>query len=233
MRPATVVLVLTSVAAVPACSLFTSLGDFATDGPPAEMVVDAGVHPDGVTLADASRAAPSSEAGPRGPVDAGEDSAAAAQNLHPQGSFEVGCSPWDGYQATATSSTTARSGARSCRVCVMQGVADFFTLDDNTIPLSPVAGARYRAEAWVRAAPGSVSPTTAQIYLRTVTPAPFVTHQQAEGPFIVLPANGEWVRLQIELTANQAQGVFNVFVAAPAVPGACFLVDDVRLERLD
>lgn len=66
--------------------------------------------------------------------------------------------PRTGFHGTMTPSPEARSGAASCRVCTGAEPRDYFTADDNGSAGPHVAGATYRASAWVRAAPGSHRP---------------------------------------------------------------------------
>lgn len=217
--------VVLAFAATTSCSLFTSLGDLSSGAPPDGAGVDGGVPP----LVDGG------EAGALRDAEADAADAGERPNLHPQGTFDtVGCGTWGNYLATLTAATPGRMSAGACRVCATsQGAKEFFTIDDNGLPGAPIAGARYRATAWVRPAPGAVTPTYAMLHIRTFGFDPdFTTYEQAD-PVAAVPFTTDWMPLSVELTIQQARGKLNVFLGAPGAVGACFLVDDVRLERVD
>jgi hypothetical protein len=160
------------------------------------------------------------------PVDA------ARPNLHPAGDFTEGCTGWYPYMSTHAASTTARSGPRSCRVCSKDVPDDVFTADDTGF-LTPPPGARYRAEAWVRAAPGSPVPSGGvALHIRTFQSSPWMQFDQASSASI--DVDDTWRRLEIELTVTTTDKRLNVYVGGETEPGVpCFLVDDVHVERLE
>lgn len=234
MRRSAVFVFLAGIAlACTACSLLTSLdglsggsdggsgstdatSDVATSG-------DASPGADGGT--DASDDAPSR--------DAGDD--AGAPSIHPQGTFEGGtCAPWAGYQGSVTASTLAHTGSFSCRVCTAPTTTDFFTADDNGASGPGTVGATYRAEAWVRTDPSQPAPSEINVFLRSFRVddnGVFLALESASSPDTTIGAQWKYIETTLQLT--KPNGRLNVFVGAPHSPGACFLLDDVALRRID
>lgn len=214
------------------CSLFSDLGGLASEVPSdaAAPSNDGGAEsgttktPDGAASDSSTVVTPDADGG------AGD---AAAPNLHPNGTFENGCDGWGNYYAQLTPSTIAHSGKGSCRVCSATNNPDtFFTIDDGGASGPPVVGARYLATAWVRGGDTGTFPSFAVANLRTASFNPFASYDQAAGPNTALSTS--WIQLSVILTITQAKGNLNVFVGAPKETATgCFLVDDVRLERLD
>lgn len=217
-----------------ACSLFSDLSGLASED---------------ASSSDASAAAPpldaggvASDSGPgvgfppgneAGPAEGGGVPA----NLHPQGDFAAGCGDWGAFQGSLQPSVLGHDAAGSCRVCVDQtGVASYFAIDDGGLGGPPEAGATYRATAWVRSAGvnGLVAPSYVTINLRTFERTPAFTTLEQQNETSKTPLQGaSWVKLAIQLKVEQARGQLNVFLAAPGAANACFLVDDVRLERVN
>jgi hypothetical protein len=203
---------------VAACSLFTSFEELSTAATPP---TDGGSTPS----ADASDGAGVEPV----PVDGGEDVALPIlPNLHPRGTFENGCDGWGGYQATVSPSDVAHSGVGSCRFCAK--FSDYFSGDDSGFLDNPAVG-EYRVEMWVRAAPQKQAPDQLAIFLRTIDGVPFVQHEINGSPPVSL--DDTWRRLETTLTVTQPAELLNSFVSSDTGPAdRCFLVDDVRVERL-
>jgi hypothetical protein len=166
--------------------------------------------------------------------DAGEaglgDGGASSENLHSYGTFEEGCGAWNGLHSTRASDPLARSGSQSCRVCAT-GEGAFFTVGDRGFLAAPPPG-RYRAEAWIRAAPGAPAPVKAFLHLRTFRQTPdFEVVETKTGPFD--GPDDVWRRAELVLAVTQPAERLNVYVAAEVAAGACFLLDDVIVVRLE
>jgi hypothetical protein len=208
-----------------ACSLLSDLGGLASEDP----LPDASADARGAT-SDASAEAARPEAG-------ATEGGAPSANLHPQGSFGTGCGDWGSFQGSLEASALGHDAPGACRVCTGQaGVTSFFTIDDGGLGGAPVAGATYRATAWVRSPDGvgRITPSYATINLRTFERTPAFTTLEQQNQTEATPFQGtSWVQLAIELTVTQARGRLNVFIGAPGAANACFLVDDVRLERVN
>lgn len=214
------------------CSLLTSLEGFSSGSP------DAGPAPlaDAATESGAETGTPPTDGGVDGaiPTDATVDTGTDAgppPNIHPNGTFEASLDPWGAYQGTIAPDATAHTGARSLRVCGGTNV-DYFTADDNSALVGPSIGATYRAEGWVRTAPGAVTPPSINIFLRTVDLSrgfEVVELGQNEGA----PLTSTWQKLSVTLKVTKPAERLGVFVGADWVAGACFLLDDVTLQRFD
>ncbi len=216
---------------VAACSLTSGLGGLSGAPPETEgdaAVVDGGVMP----ASDAGGSRPSDaapEAAP--PVDAGPD--AAPPNLYPSGTFELGCKG-SSYNSTLAEDPTARTGAKSCRVCSNNSPpgGDVFTIDEE-VPLAspPVAGQRYRVEAWVRTAPGATAPADMVISLRTfdATNGFVIFDEHATDPVQI---SDTWQKFSSDLALNKNGPRMDWWVGGGIGTGRCFLVDDVVVTQL-
>jgi hypothetical protein len=162
--------------------------------------------------------------------DAGDE---AGSNLHPSGTFEgPTCDPWSGYQGTVEKVTDARTGTGACRICTSPTTTDYFTADDKGQGGAATVGASYRAEAWVRTAPGKAVPGASSLFLRSFSTAggQFTSLELENSP--KKPLTDTWMKLEATLTITKPGGTLNIFVGADTNPGACMLLDDVYLERL-
>ena len=214
---AAVLLAATDLAACSLTSLdgLTSPASAATEGGSVDGAFDASLA-DGVSDApiDVSK------------LDAGD---AAGVNLYPRGgTLDTSCEPFVGFQGTVTPTSTARTGAGACRVCTNPMTTDYFTADDGGEFGAVAVGERYRARVWVRAEVGAPAAPGVTLHLRTVTP-PFNTVTNDMSPTASIDAT--WKQLETTTTVTEASRV-NVYVAAGHAPGACFVLDDVTLERL-
>ena len=110
------------------------------------------------------------------------------------------------------------------------GTMTTFSADDNLSPGSAIIGASYRARAWARTDPGGGMPGPIQLGLRTVNKDNgfVVVVDSSLAPPVTLDAT--WRQLEVTL-ATTARGFLNVTARATTVPCACFLLDDVVLQR--
>jgi hypothetical protein len=154
-----------------------------------------------------------------------------APNLLDESSFENGCT-WNGFQgSSATDTATARTGTKSCRICTSPTTADYFTGNSNFTDVGPVVGATYHAVGWVRSAPGAAAPPGGvRLTFRTLDPVPFTPIEGSATPFISFTA--AWQKLEVSFTVTKPAANMDVYIATDTAPGACFLIDDVWLEKL-
>ena len=155
----------------------------------------------------------------------------AGPNLIADGAFEQGCS-WGAYEGTATTDSTARTGTKSCRICTTPTTQDAFTGQDPFTAPPPVIGATYHAVAWVRTAPGAALPPGLSIHVRSSNPMPFQAIESDASAQPGLVVTDTWQKLEISLKTTMNAAEMDVFVGSATAPGACFLLDDVWLERL-
>lgn len=217
------------LAALPACSLFSSLDDLSET----VVYVEAGADgPDGTSGGDGSGAnggdTGSGSDGNMQIVDAGDDSG--YPNLHPNGTFDVGCQGWFPYNATLAADSTAHSGAGSCRVCSTVTSSDVATIDEAGV-LVPVAnGGVYVASAWFRV-PDGVSGPSSGVKITLVTRAQGGADLDTQqGSLSAIDATS-WTQLKVQLTATQDAAKLRVWAGGKAQTSACFLIDDLRVER--
>ena len=205
-----------------ACSLLTSLDGYSEGVPDAaaastDASVDVAVGPPPAT-------------GDAAPLDAADE--AGLPNLHPNGTFEATTMPWYGFQAQPiTLDSTAHSGSKSLRVCTAQTTTDYFTADDQGAITNPVANATYHATAWVRVPQGGVPLPEVKLFMRTVNTSPsYVTLEFAETALAAVDES--WKQFEVALVVTKPAQRLNVVVGATHVAGACMLIDDVRVERV-
>jgi hypothetical protein len=209
-----------------ACSLLTSLDGLSS--PPGTGPTNGDARADGELQGSGEASADGSSTGDA--LDASDD---AGTNLHPQPTFENGtCAPWVGYQGTVEVVPTAHSGQGACRVCTKPTTTNFFTADDNRSPGPSVLGATYHAEAWVRNDPSAPAPPSVTLYLRnaTIVNGNFIDLESSSSPTTAIGAT--WRRFDANLTFTKP-GDLNVFISADTAPNACFLLDDVVLQRIE
>ena len=73
------------------------------------------------------------------------------------------------------------------------------------------------------------APPSVTLHLRTVVFPGFMPVSNDTSPTVTIDAS--WKRLEVVSLVTKASNV-NVYVSASHAPGACFVVDDVTLERL-
>jgi hypothetical protein len=206
-----------------ACSLVTSLDGLTS--------ATGALEPDAAMLdgmSEASNDGAAADARSDTVVDAGDE---AGVNLYPDGgTFESSCDPLKGFHGTVTPTATAHGGSKGgCRACTGPTTTDYFTADDGAAFGLAASGERYRARAWVRTEVGMPAPPDLNLHLRTVV---FPAYQViADVTSSTVPIDASWKQLEVVSTVTTASNI-NVFVAATHAPGACFVVDDITLERL-
>jgi hypothetical protein len=168
-----------------------------------------------------------------GEPDASGDTSAddAGPNLEPNATFETGTDGWIAFQGMLSVSFTAHGGGKSLRVCTsIAGTTSTFAGDDNLSPGDAIIGASYRARASARTDPAGDMPGPIQLGLRTVNKdVGFVVKDSAVATPVALDAT--WRQLEVTLAVTE-RGLLNVTASAGTVPGACFLLDDVVLQRI-
>jgi hypothetical protein len=113
----------------------------------------------------------------------------------------------------------------------LPGTTDYFTGGDPFTAGPPVVGTSYHAVAWVRKAPGAATPVGALLFFRTSNATPFTGIDGANtGP--ALPFTDTWQRLEITVKSTKPAEQIDIFVGTDTVPGSCFLIDDVWLEKV-
>jgi len=213
--------------AISGCTLFVDMSGFSSGGDQR----DAGQTEDANLASSIDGDDKDATQAPNDVIDAMHDAGVTPTNLLPSGGFEDGCGTWAGFQATLSSDPTARTGSKSCRICMDPGVDDVFSASDDGAIEHPPIGALFRAEAWVRTAPGAAAPPDAALLARTFNAAPFTEIEKNQG---ASSAVGEtWSKVEATLKINLVADRFHVSVGASAAPGACFLVDDVVVERVE
>ena len=226
---------LTSLAvgvACSACSLLTSL-DGLSDG--TALGVPADARTDGTATSSDAPSETTAAGDAQSGVDAGNVTDAsdnAGPNLHPNGTFESGtCDPFGGFQGTVDVVSTAHTGTGACRACTLPQTSDFFTADDNRAPGPGEVGATYHVQAWVRTDPTSPPPVDVSIYLRNATfvNGRFTEHGESMSSPVTIDAT--WQRIETTYAFTQP-GNLNVFIGAGTAPNACFIFDDVLLQKV-
>jgi hypothetical protein len=210
-----------------ACTALTSLEALSGgDGDGDAQAADVRTSADGPSV-EASGEADASD----GAVTSDADAALA--ELHPNGTFESGGAPWGSYNGNVfVLDGTARTGSRSLRACGQATApADpIFSGDDNGAAGAPIVGATYRATAWVRTAPGSAVPPGVSMRFRTIQLPVFVETEIRETAGVAITST--WQKLDIELPVSKSAAKLNIAVLGKWAAGACFLIDDVSIVRI-
>lgn len=140
-----------------------------------------------------------------------------------------GCNGWSSFQGTLASDPQGRAGG-GCRVCMNAGVTDYFSGGSPGLGFLAVAGT-YRAEAWVRTAPDAGPTSGGRLHLRQAKRTPFTQIASAMTP--PESYSTTWRRLEVVLEVTKTEEDLDVYVTGGAGANACFLVDDVKLYRLE
>jgi hypothetical protein len=165
---------------------------------------------------------------------------AAVTNLHPQGSFGGGdCRPWLEYQATLTYDNRGFSKAGSCQVASNNlDSTRYFAADDHTYRASntsrlPVELSKtYRVSAWVKNCLNQLVADTVAINAR-ILKSNLPYNELQNNPSLAVKPTGNWQRVAINITVDKPGDLNVVLVGlAPTASGACFLFDDVVVERV-
>ncbi|MBX3225328.1 MAG: hypothetical protein KF795_32790 [Labilithrix sp.] len=202
------------------CSLFTSLRGFDDgDDPPVELV-------DGAAPGDGDVDGPSPEGGS---IDEAGDDAEAGDALMPNGGFEAeACTPPWMFNSSTTSvaiSSTARSGAHSCRLCNIGAPMGGFMLfvsfgSEEYGPGKYTLDAYIRSDSDGQAVTGNVQLTVkgggAPRYPSRTSPA----------------STSGWTRVRVVEQVNANEHLAGVLVGGYSEDvGPCMLVDDISLVR--
>jgi hypothetical protein len=151
-----------------------------------------------------------------------------ASSLVANGTCDDDTSSWQPFQSTVSLSTTARTGAHSCKVCGT-GLPDFTMDDIEPTVASADPGQSFLGQAWVRSAPDAAIPTQVYLEIRDQT-----TQVGDASNFVTVDTTWQQVTLMHEV-ATDTQPV-EVFMAgktdAPST-NPCFLVDDITLVRVN
>jgi hypothetical protein len=200
---------------IAACSDFTEGDDNGTgdSGPPTDAPSTDVATADAATIDGPSEDAPSTDAG--------------RVNLFQNGDFELGCASWTATDSDPDIDTTARSPTRSCRVCSNASVG--YALLGNA-PVTAAPGARYVAEAYLRAAPdASIAMGMKATLLLTQGPTGGTVEsgQQTSGPML----DNTWRLITAFIVITQDAGTNLRLDLASGTAGSCFLIDDAVLYR--
>lgn len=153
----------------------------------------------------------------------------ASASLHPNGTFEVSCAPWEAFQGDATHVTAdARTGTGACRFCT-DGSGTYFTADDGGSFGAPEVGAEYQVEAWVRSVDGKAVPPRVTVAVRT-RDAERTQIENGAGT-LATPLSPTWQRMTAKLLVTKPANQLAVVVGADRSSNECFLLDDVVLVR--
>lgn len=168
---------------------------------------------------DAARGAP--DASPGAP-DAEPDPVPVNLAVNP--GCESGVDGWGTFNGNLSTSSVARTGAASCRVCTRAG-ENFSTLDDRPERPDGPVGRVYAASAYVRAEPGG-STRSSFMHLRQWRGG---EDDHNQGPSITL-SSSEWRQIVVARTLEAPVGdYFDMYIEQRGVAGDCFLIDDVEL----
>jgi hypothetical protein len=157
--------------------------------------------------------------------DAGQSGDAEPPNLIFGGDFELGCGACVGNNAyVAETTTNPHSGKQACSICTVQQGSSTNTGITCTVSIVLEAGARYRAEAWVRAPDGDAAAASGMgLQLMVNSPQQFAL---GTGP----SPTSAWQSETAFLTVGQDGGT-DLKVTTLATDG-CYVVDDVSLSPL-
>jgi hypothetical protein len=209
-------------AAIPACSLLTSLDDSeytsGTRGAPPEA--DAG---------DAARQETSSDAS-KPPTDASRDAPDAnLTDLMPEGTFEPPSSDcqnvWARAEITATRVAGGHDSGFACQLCATSTAIWAF---DHFAPVGPpvVPGDRHQSRVWVRSLAGTKQ---VESRIRLFSDSAYL---EASSSNLVLVGT-TWQELVVTHVATVAASRLNPVVFGEQFQvGDCVLVDDVRVYKL-
>jgi len=214
-------------ALVVGCSALVSLDGLTGPADAASAPSEASPSPDATVALDSGDkdASPATDAAPDADTHVGP-------NLIEDSTFETKGCTWRSFQGTIATDSTARSGTKSCRVCPSPSTTDYFTGGDPFSAPAPTIGTTYHASAWVRTAPGAATPPGAIFFMRTSNATPFTQVEGLSTDTAVLPFTDTWQKMELTLKVTKAAEQMDIFVGTDTAPGACFLIDDVWLERL-
>jgi hypothetical protein len=170
------------------------------------------------------------------PPDGADDANTSVVNEHPQGSFDgPDCLPWEGYMGTLALVQTEGVSVRGS--CWADSTAPdenrFFAMNDLGA-FGPVSlGTRYQISAWVKNCPNKTAATSININPRIVTfGRPYMILASNES--VPMAPTNDWKVVSKSITVA-SDGKLEIVVGglAPTSQGACFLVDDVVVQKVN
>lgn len=164
---------------------------------------------------------------------AGTDSGppGASTSLVSNGGFEDGCTGWSSSSASLTADATARSGAKSCKLCFDGREGGYFFHAFFGADVKP--GQRYTVRAWTRAADGASVGQSTLISLVGIdaTESPIDGEgASASGPVLTSSSWSE-ASAVMDVSKDTTKKIrIDVGVQLGAA-GQCILVDDLVVTR--
>ncbi|WP_146651677.1 hypothetical protein [Labilithrix luteola] len=167
------------------------------------------------------------------PEDGGADADATPPNLLTNGDFEFGCAAWGAAFGSVQASSTARSGAGSCKFCMGSNWEAFF---EQTVKMPVAANETYVAEVWTQGAMSPSDLTDAGFYGEMLYVTSLNTSKDSPS---LTPASATWQRLTALVKTTAASDAVTVSYRLqqqqPAKQSGgvvCILVDDASLRRM-
>ena len=165
-------------------------------------------------------------------ADAGSSGGPTNTGLVENGGFENGCEPLFTSNGALTSDTTARTGAKSCKLCRTPGGEPSLYLYARLGNVNPKAGDIYDVSAWMRKAPGVDSGGNSLIAIASLDSTGSVNGDgaSANGPDAITDV---WKEAKVSWTVAKADGeIARVDIGLPsAADNVCFLIDDLTVTK--
>lgn len=170
---------------------------------------------------DASTPAPANEAGSNAPPNTG---------LVENGTFENGCGePLFFSNGAMSSDPTAKTGAKSCKLCRTPGGEPSLYLYARLGNVKPKVGETYVVSAWMRKAPGIDSGGNSLIAIGGLDSGGSVNGdgEPTNGPDAITDV---WKEATTTWTVKMDAAIARVDIGLPqAADNVCFLVDDLSV----
>lgn len=164
--------------------------------------------------------------------DGGSSGGPANTGLVENGGFENGCDTLFTSNGALTSDSTAKTGAKSCKLCRTPGGEPSLYLYARLGKVNPKVGDTYDVSAWMRKAPGSESGGNSQIAIASLdsTGSPTGDGTTGNGPDAI---TDEWKEAKLSWTVAKADGqIARVDIGLPsAADNVCILIDDLTVTR--
>lgn len=146
-------------------------------------------------------------------------------NLIPDGDFEIGVGGWEliNNATIAASTSTLRTGARSCTV-----TTGALSTNDGALKrgVKVTDNTRYRFIIWVR---GQENANYTMAWDENDSGGGYLRTQSQT----IAVVSGQWKRFVLEKTTGNSAATLNLYVLKPTSAGAVvFHLDDARLERV-
>lgn len=163
------------------------------------------------------------------PHSDGGSSDAGKENLLSNGDFELGCAGWSAYFGNISESGTARSGAGSCKFCM---VGNWEAFAEQDIKMQVGANETYVAQIWVQGVQSSAELEDAGIRGGQTQIGTGPDHSTGSNS----PIPETWERMTAILTTTKASDTlsfaFRLEKSGDApVNNICVLLDDAILYR--